>query len=73
MNALINCSNKSDLSGAKLFVTLFPCNECAKNLLQAGIVEIIYKDNLYPNNKLFIASKKIFDSVKKIKVRKVKK
>lgn len=48
MNALLNYkgSNK-DLEGATLYVTLFPCHECAKFLAQAGIKKIIYLSNKY--------------------------
>ena len=39
-NAILN--SNSNLKGSKLYVTLFPCNECAKLLIQAGIEEIVY-------------------------------
>lgn len=40
-NALLN-KNHSDISGASIYVTLFPCNECAKLLIQAGIEEVVF-------------------------------
>lgn len=40
-NALLN-TNHSDVKGATVYVTLFPCNECAKLLIQAGIGHVIY-------------------------------
>ncbi|GMO17608.1 MAG: dCMP deaminase family protein [Mycoplasmoidaceae bacterium] len=58
MNALINA--KCNLNGCKIYVTLFPCGECAKNLVQAGITEIIYLENKYPTQTLFKASDIIF-------------
>lgn len=44
-NAILNTRNGSVLNGCKLYVTLFPCNECAKAIIQTGIKEIIYLDN----------------------------
>lgn len=41
MNAVLN-KNTASLAGAKIYVTMFPCNECAKLLIQAGIKEVIY-------------------------------
>lgn len=41
MNAVMN-KNASSLSGARVYVTLYPCNECAKILIQAGISEVVY-------------------------------
>ena len=40
LNAILNY--RGDLSGSKLYVKLFPCNECAKAIIQAGIKEVIY-------------------------------
>ena len=43
MNAVINYrGNRTELEGAKIYVDLFPCNECAKIIIQAGIKEVIY-------------------------------
>src|SRR5574344_1057012 len=47
MNAILNTRNGSSLKGCRVYVTLFPCNECAKALIQVGIKEIIYLDNKY--------------------------
>ena len=35
LNAILNYRGGS-LEGAKLYVSLFPCNECAKAIIQAG-------------------------------------
>ncbi|WEK83093.1 MAG: dCMP deaminase family protein [Mycoplasma sp.] len=67
INALLNANLRS-LKGCKLYVTLFPCNECAKALIQAGITEVIYEQDLYPNEPIIIASKKMFKSAN-VKVR----
>ena len=46
-NAILNTRNGSSLKGCRLFVTLFPCNECAKAIIQTGIKEIVYCENKY--------------------------
>ena len=62
MNAILNYrGSKKDLEDAKLYVTLFPCNECAKIIIQSGIKEIIYLSNKYVNSENNIASRKLFD------------
>ena len=62
-NAILNYrgSNK-DLEGAKLYVALFPCNECAKEIIQVGIKEVYYLEDKYKDTKEVIASKKMFDA-----------
>ena len=62
-NAILNYrgSNK-DLEGAKLHVDLFPCNECAKEIIQVGIKEVYYLDDKYAEQNSFIASKRMFDA-----------
>jgi len=42
-------------------VDLFPCNECAKEIIQAGIKEVVYLSDKYANNAETIASKKLLD------------
>ena len=46
LNAILNYRGGT-LEGAKLYVTLFPCNECAKAIIQAGIKTIVYDSNKY--------------------------
>lgn len=48
-NAILNTRDGSALKGCKLYVTLFPCNECTKAIIQTGIEEVIYADNKYKN------------------------
>lgn len=63
MNALMNYrGNKKDLEDAKLYVDLFPCNECAKLIIQSGIKEVIYLSDKYADKDAFIVSKKLFDA-----------
>src|SRR5699024_2449776 len=42
LNAILNATQS--LRGCSLFVSLFPCNECAKAIAQAGITEVVYED-----------------------------
>ena len=58
LNAILNASGKS-LSGAKVYVGLFPCNECAKAIIQAGIKEVIYLSDKYHNTSSTTASRRM--------------
>jgi len=60
LNAILNYGGGS-LKGARVYVTLFPCNECAKAIIQSGIKEIIYLSDKYANTDSTIASKRMFD------------
>jgi len=59
LNAILN--SNQPLKGAKLYVALFPCNECAKAIIQAGIKEVIYLEDKYKDTDSVIASKRMFD------------
>jgi dCMP deaminase len=48
--------------GAKIYVALFPCNECAKAIIQSGIKEVIYLSDKYSETDIVKASKKMFES-----------
>ena len=62
MNAILNYrGSRKDLEGAKIYVDLFPCNECAKMIIQSGIKEVIYLSDKYANTEETIASKQLFD------------
>lgn len=61
LNAILNYSGGS-LAGAKLYVSLFPCNECAKAIIQCGIKEVIYDSDKYANTPATIASKKMMEA-----------
>lgn len=61
LNAILNYRGGS-LEGAKLYVSLFPCNECAKAIIQAGIKEVIYDSDKYEDTASVIASKRMMDS-----------
>ena len=45
-----------------MYVTLFPCNECAKAIIQSGIKEIVYDNDKYADTPSDIASKKMLKS-----------
>ena len=55
-------ANKKDLENAKIYVDLFPCNECAKEIIQSGIKEVYYLEDKYANTNGVIASKRLFDA-----------
>ena len=61
MNAILN-SHGRDLRGSRLYVTLFPCNECAKALIQSGVREVIYADDKYADTPSTKASKRMLDA-----------
>lgn len=61
LNAILNYRGGS-LEGAKIYVTLFPCNECAKAIIQAGIRKVIYGSDKYDGTPGNVASKKLFDA-----------
>ena len=56
LNAILNAQGKS-LVGSKLYVALFPCNECCKAIIQSGIKEIVYEDDKYAHTDSVKASK----------------
>ncbi len=60
LNAILNSSTGS-VKNSKIYVSLFPCNECAKAIIQSGIKEVIYKDDKYSGSEEVIASKRMFD------------
>lgn len=61
LNAILNNAG-GDLTGCKIYVALFPCNECAKAIIQSGIKEVIYLSDKYADSDSTIASKKMFDA-----------
>lgn len=61
LNAILNYRGGS-LEGAKLYVSLFPCNECAKAIIQAGIKVVVYDEDKYKDTPSVMASKRMFDA-----------
>ncbi len=60
LNAILN-SNIGNLSGCTLYVTLFPCNECAKAIIQSGIKKVVYYENKYADTDGVRASQILFE------------
>lgn len=58
LNAILNARGKS-LAGARIYVALFPCNECAKAIIQSGIKEVVYLSDKYADTSATQASKKM--------------
>lgn len=61
LNAILNYRGGS-LEGAKMYVSLFPCNECAKAIIQAGIKTIVYDEDKYHDEPAYIASRRLLDA-----------
>ena len=60
LNAILNHAAGS-LQNAKIYVSLFPCNECAKAIIQSGIKEVVYWEDKYADTDGVKASKKMFE------------
>lgn len=60
LNAILN-SNIGNLSGCTVYVTLFPCNECAKAIIQSGIKRVVYYSNKYADTESSKASSLLFE------------
>lgn len=67
-NAILNASQ--NLKDCKLFVTLFPCNECTKLIIQSGIKELIYVSNKDAGKDFQIASRKMLEKAQ-VKLRQI--
>lgn len=60
-NAILNTRDGSRLNGCKIYVTLFPCNECAKAIIQTGIKEVVYLSDKYKDQLSSRASVKLLE------------
>ncbi len=60
LNAILNAP--LPVIGCRIYVSLFPCNECAKAIIQAGIKEIVYEDDKYAQTDIVKASKRMLNS-----------
>ncbi|EOR26343.1 dCMP deaminase [Clostridium sartagoforme AAU1] len=61
LNAILN-SRGANLYGSKIYVALFPCNECAKAIIQSGIKEVVYISDKYADLDNVKASKRMFNA-----------
>ena len=68
LNAILN--SKWPVTGCTIYVSLFPCNECAKAIIQSGISEIVYESDKYAEEDNTVASKKMLTAAG-IKLRKL--
>ena len=60
MNAIMN-RNSADVKNCTIYVSLFPCNECAKIIIQSGIREVVYVSDKYKTTPTTKAAKRMFD------------
>ncbi|XP_008315420.1 deoxycytidylate deaminase [Cynoglossus semilaevis] len=58
LNAIMN-KNSADVKGCSMYVALFPCNECAKLIIQAGLKEVIYLSDKYHHTPEMTASRRL--------------
>lgn len=61
LNAILN-NIGMDLHGCRIYTALFPCNECAKAIIQSGITEVIYLSDKYDGSDTSVASKRMLDT-----------
>jgi dCMP deaminase len=59
LNAILN-SDLGRMNNCRMYVNLFPCNECAKLIIQAGIKQVIYLGDKYPGDEKFVAARRMF-------------
>jgi dCMP deaminase len=58
LNAILNAHGR-DLHGSRIYVALFPCNECAKAIIQSGVKEVLYLSDKYKDSMTDLASKRM--------------
>ena len=61
LNAILNANGRS-LQGSRIYVALFPCNECAKAIIQSGVKEVLFLSDKYRDSMNNIASRKMLDA-----------
>ena len=61
LNAILNATGR-DLRGSRIYVALFPCNECAKAIIQSGIREVVYLSDKYATTPSTLASKRMLNA-----------
>ena len=62
LNAILN-SNQANLKGCTIYCSLFPCNECAKAIIQSGIRKVVFYENKYADTNSVKASQLMFKAV----------
>ncbi len=61
LNAILN-ANGRDLRNSRIYVALFPCNECAKAIIQSGVKEVVYLSDKYKDTMGNLASKRMLEA-----------
>lgn len=61
MNAIMN-KTASDLKDCTIYSTLFPCNECAKLIIQAGINNVVFLSDKHHTRPNTITARRLFDT-----------
>ncbi len=61
LNAILN-ANGRDLRGSRIYVALFPCNECAKAIIQSGVKEVLYLSDKYADTMMNLVSKRMLQA-----------
>ncbi|MGL5329434.1 MAG: deoxycytidylate deaminase [Peptostreptococcaceae bacterium] len=59
-NAILNSRGKT-LEGCSIYVNLFPCHDCARNIIQSGIQKVYYLEDKYADTDSIKASKYMFE------------
>lgn len=59
-NAIMNAN--TSVKGCRIYVNLFPCNECAKAIIQGGIAEVVYNSDKYADVDIFKVSRKLLET-----------
>ena len=62
LNAILN--SPRSVKGCSIYVSLFPCHECAKAIIQSGILEIVYESDKYASSESVLASKRMLESAR---------
>ena len=60
LNAILN-KNASTVKGCRMYVGLFPCNDCAKLIIQSGMNEVVFVSDKYHDKPEMVASRKLLD------------
>ncbi|KAF7710059.1 hypothetical protein HF521_008931 [Silurus meridionalis] len=61
LNAIVN-KTSVDVKGCTIYVTLFPCNQCARILIQSGVRNLVYLSNKRKDRPDTNVSNKLLDT-----------
>jgi dCMP deaminase len=60
LNAILN-KNSASVKGCRMYVGDFPCNECCKLIIQAGLVEVVYNKDTSPKHPPYVAARRLLE------------